>query len=384
MKSPATPPEPISRPARVWFNKCFSSVHGVFRQLRAGWGPSLTLIGSHTQQDFGPLTECDIVEVEPSGITEDQYVAWCLDFCTRHRVEVFLPGRMREAIADRRADFIALGTRLIVAGTGATMRLLEAKGSFLEQVPPGVVVPRFVRVRTWAQFEAARKELLAEGRRVCFKPATSVFGLGFYVLDDSLTPLRRLLNSEGHRISTEELRGVLEALDEFPELLVMEYLNGGEYSVDVLAKQGRVLALVSRRKPYNGRVCITGTSRTEVVTEGQSQTLTPAPDVEAMVRLLVAHFHLDGLLNVQFRSRAVFPESPQLLEINGRMSGGLPYIGLTGLNLPLLAVQFALHNPGEPLPEIPVAFLPIRVQERSEVFVMPARPVHATSDVAND
>jgi len=373
--------ENTQRAARVWFNKCFSSVHGVFRQLRAGWGPSLTLIGSHTQLDFGPLSECDLVEVEPSGVGEMQYVAWCLDFCTRHRVDVFIPGRMREVIAEHRVEFAGRGTQIIVAGTGAVMRLLEDKGRFLEQVPSGVTVPRFLRVRTWAQFQAARDALLAEGLRVCFKPSTSVFGLGFYVLDDSLTPLRRLLNSEGHRISSAELGGVLESAGEFPELLVMEYLNGGEYSVDVLAQRGRVLALVSRRKPYNGRVSIAGTSRTERVEEGQSQTLAPAPKVEQMVRLLVSHFELDGLLNVQFRSRAIQPESPQLLEINGRMSGGLPYIGLTGLNLPSLAVQFALHKPGEPLPRIPEPALPIRVQERSEVFIMPSHLNRFTSAV---
>jgi hypothetical protein len=103
-----------------------------------------------------------------------------------------------------------------------------------------------------------------------------------------------------------------------------------------------------------------------------------------MVGLLVEHFQLDGLLNVQFRSSAVQPEWPQLLEINGRMSGGLPYIGLTGLNLPLLAVQFALHRPGEPLPIIPEPVLPLRAQERSEVFVVPALPTRVQPNSAND
>ena len=371
------------RPARVWFNKSFSSVHGVLRQLRAGWGASLTLLGSHTQRDFGPLTECDVVEVEPSAIEEHDYVQWCLDFCARHSVDVFVPGRMREALSDYRADFAVRGTQLIVAGTRATLRLLDDKGRFLEQVPAGVAVPRFIRVRTLAEFEAARNELLKEGRRVCFKPSVSVFGLGFHVLDDTITPLQRLLKSEVHRISSHELRGVLETAGEFPELLVMEHLNGVEYSVDVLANQGRIRALVSRKKPYNGRVSLEGTSRTQYVEGGLSQTLEAVPDVEQMVGLLVEHFQLDGLLNVQFRSHAVQPERPHLLEINGRMSGGLPYIGLTGLNLPLLAVQFALHRPGEPLPTIPEPILPLRVQERSEVFAMPSLPTCIQPNAAN-
>lgn len=357
---------------RLWFNKSSSSIHGVLRQLRRDWGEGLMLIGSHTRRDIGPLSECSIVEQEPEGLSAEAYVSWCLDFCRRQRVQVLIPGRMKEEIADARAAFEAQGTRLIVAGSGATMRLLEDKGRFLELVPPSVRTHRYYRVRSWGDFEAACTALEQDGVPVCFKPASGIFGLGFYVLDESMSPLRRLLRSEGHRISKAELRGVLEASETFPELLVMEYLDGAEFSVDVLAEAGDVKAMVCRRKPLNGRIRISGTSRTEFVTEGRSQVMLLQPEVEEMVRVLVACFHLGGLLNVQFRSRAERPEKPCLLEINGRMSGGLPYVALSGLNLPLLAVKAALRGKDEPWPEMPVPRLPLRVQERPEVFVMPA------------
>lgn len=356
---------------RVWFNKSLSSIHGVLRQLREGWGRGLVLIGSHTRADFGPLSECSVVELEPEGLSAAAYVSWCLDFCQRQRVRVFIPGRMKEDIADRRADFEALGTRVILAGDGTTLRLLEDKGRFLEQVPAGVRLHRFCRVNTWEAFEAACFELEQEDLPVCFKPASGIFGLGFYVLDETLTPLKRLLRSEGHRISKSELKEILKPAQTFPELLVMEYLGGAEFSVDVLAEAGEVRAMVCRRKPLNGRIRIRGASRTELVAEGMSQVMAREPEVEAMVRVLVAHFQLGGLLNVQFRCRAERPEQPCLLEINGRMSGGLPYIALSGLNLPLLAVKAALRSTGDPWPEIPVPQLPLRVQERSEMFVMP-------------
>lgn len=356
---------------RVWFNKSSSSIHGVLRQLRAGWGSGLVLIGSHTRGDFGPFSECNIVEVEPEGLSAAAYVSWCLDFCHRQRVQVFVPGRMREDIADQRTAFETQGTRLIVAGDGTTLRLLEDKGRFLEQVPARVRRHRFCRVRTWVEFAAACEALERDGLPVCFKPASSIFGLGFHVLDEGMTPLKRLLRSEVHRISKSELQAVLEPAETFPELLVMEYLGGAEFSVDVLAEAGEVRALVCRRKPLNGRIRIGGTSRTEFVAEGASQLMAREPDVEAMVRVLVAHFHLGGLLNVQFRCRAERPEQPCLLEINGRMSGGLPYVGLSGLNLPLLAVKAALRGAGDPWPEMPEPRLPMRVQERSEMFVMP-------------
>ncbi len=359
------------RPTRVWFNKCFSSVHGVLRQLRDARESHLFLIGSHTERDFGPLASCDLAVVEPVGLSETDYVDWCLAFCERERIDVFVPGRMRESISDRRAEFLAKGTKLIVAGDGATLKLLEDKGRFLSELPPGVNAHRFHRVRTWEEFSAACEKLENEGLRVCFKPATGTFGLGFYILDEAMTPLKRLLRSEAHRISKAELQAVLAASETFPELLVMEYLDGSEFSVDVLADAGSVVAMVCRRKPMNGRVRLSGTSHTLRVEDGLSQLLAREPEIEEMVRLLARHFKLGGLFNVQFRSRAVRPEMPCLLEINGRMSGGLPYVALSGLNLPLLAIQLAMRGENDPYPEIPVPNLPLRVQDRADVFIMP-------------
>jgi hypothetical protein len=355
-------------PARVWFNKCFSSVEGVLRQLRDDWGAGLFLIGSHTDGNFAPLAFCDLAETEPVGLSPEAYVDWCLGFCERNRVDAFIPGRLRDRIADRRADFEAVGTGLVVAGDGDTLRLLEDKGRFLSQLPDGVSVHSFRRVRTWMEFSDAAAEIGKSGHRVCFKPAVGTFGLGFHIIDDGLTARTRLLGGDTHRISTAELRGILDTGEPFPELLVMEYLDGCEFSVDVLAHEGEVLAMVCRRKPFNGRVRVAGTSRMSRIREGQCQLLAREPVIEEMVRKLAAHFHLRGIFNVQFRSPAEIPEKPHLLEINGRMSGGLPYIGLSGLNLALLAIRIALRKPGDPLPEIPVPKLPLRVREASEVF----------------
>jgi hypothetical protein len=358
------------REARVWFNKCFSSIEGVVQQLRADWGEGLYLIGSHTDGNFSPLAFCDLTETEPVGLSPEAYVDWCLGFCERNRVDAFIPGRLRDRIADRRADFEAVGTGLVVAGDGDTLRLLEDKGRFLSQLPAGVPVHSFRRVRTWMEFSDAAVEIGKSGHRVCFKPAVGTFGLGFHIIDDGLTARKRLLGAVPYRISSSELRGILDTGEPFPELLVMEYLGGSEFSVDVLAHEGEVLAMVCRRKPFNGRLKVAGTSRMSVVREGHCQILAREPQIEQMVRKLAAHFRLGGIFNAQFRSPAELPERPHLLEINGRMSGGLPYIGLSGLNLVLLAIRIALRKPGEAMPEIPVPQLPLKVREKPEMCIM--------------
>jgi biotin carboxylase len=204
---------------------------------------------------------------------------------------------------------------------------------------------------------------------VCFKPSTGTFGIGFHIIDDKLTSRKRLLDGVTHRISTAELHTILDSGSSFPELLVMDYLDGSEFSVDALAHDGKVLAMVCRRKPFNGRVRIEGTSELRTKSDGQCQLLACEPEIEEMVRKLATHFHLGGIFNAQFRSPAQLPEKPHLLEINGRMSGGLPYIGLSGLNLALWAIRIALREPHEPMPDIPLPQLPLRVRERSEILI---------------
>lgn len=357
-------------PVCVWFNKCFSSIEGVVHQLRRDWEGGLFLIGSHTDANFAALNCFDLSEIEPVEISPNAYADWCIGFCIRNQVDVFIPGRYRDVIADRQADFKANGIGLVVAGDGEIIRLFEDKGRFLSQVPEGIPVHEFRRVRTWAEFSDAAEEISKSGHRVCFKPAVGTFGLGFHIIDDGLTARKRLLGAVPYRISSSELRGILDTGEPFPELLVMEYLGGSEFSVDVLAHEGEVLAMVCRRKPFNGRLRVAGTSRMSVVRERQCQILAREPQIEQMVRKLAAHFRLGGIFNAQFRSPAELPERPHLLEINGRMSGGLPYVGLSGLNLVLLAIRIALRKPGEAMPEIPVPQLPLKVCEKPEMCIM--------------
>jgi hypothetical protein len=359
----------IIRPIRVWFNKCFSSVEGVLLQLRADWPEGLYLIGSHTDMRFTPFACCDLYEKEPSGISPEAYVDWCIQFCTKHKVDVFIPGRMRDVVADHRAAFTRIGTQLIVAADGDTLRLLEDKGRFLSQVPEGVSVHGFYRVNTWKEFVIAAQAIKSSGRNVCFKPAKGTFGIGFYIIDDNLSPQKRLLGGVSRRISTEELQTILDNGSAFSELLVMEYLDGSEFSVDALAHDGEILAMVCRRKPFHGKLRVQGTSEMRSINDGYCQILASEPKIEEMMRKLTKHFHLCGIFNAQFRSPALLPEKPHLLEINGRMSGGLPYVGLSGLNLTLWAIRIALRKSDEPMPEIPIPQLPLKVQERSEILI---------------
>jgi hypothetical protein len=223
-------------------------------------------------------------------------------------------------------------------------------------------------------FGIACNHLESEDRRISFKTSTGTFELGFHILDESIPPIKRLLRSEGHRISKVELQKVLCGYDKFLKLLVMDYLDGNEFSVDVRLYKGTVAAMVCRWKPMRDEFRHVGTSKTSPVDESQSQIRAKEAGIEKRHRILADHFQFEEQFNVQFRTRADLAARPYVLEINSGISGGLAYVGLTGLNLPLLSIRFALCGSCDQLGVIPYPMLPLFAKEKPEIIIVPPRP----------
>lgn len=310
---------------RVWFNKTFSGVHNVIRLLRDPAGPIRPhVLCTHTNPEFVGFEASDHCGLEPLGLTEEAYVDWCLERCARDRIDVFIPGRQALAIARRRSEFETRGVRLLLAASPEAMDHFEDKPRFYRDLDPAVaLVPRSICVNTAGEFAAACATIRAEGHAVCFKPGRSTGGMGFRILDDAKTDLDNMLNGESVRITTELATTIFAKKERFRDVLVMEYLDGAEYSLDCLAREGRLLRAVARRKPVRG---------------GGSQLLEDLPELTALAERITAAFRLSDLFNIQVRFAGTVPK---LLEINARMSGGIYFACLSGLNLPAWAVALA-------------------------------------------
>ena len=94
--------------------------------------------------------------------------------------------------------------------------------------------------------------------------------------------------------------------------------------------------------------------------------------VEELARRLTRHFGLTGVYNIQLREMAGVN---YLLEINGRMSGGLHFAHFSGLNFPYWAIQLLL---GRCCPEdVPVPRTGLRVGEVSMGILLQDAPAIA-------
>ncbi|ABM40074.1 ATP-grasp domain-containing protein [Polaromonas naphthalenivorans] len=306
---------------RVWFNKTFSSVGSAIRLIReADEAADYHLVCSSTNPHAPAFLAAHESAVEPSGLKGQAYLDWCLEFCHEHGIGIFIPGKEASLLSAERQQFEAQGTRLLCAASQDMLHLLHDKAQFYQSVNCLTPPAAFRVVETAQQFEAAYRALRKEHAKLCIKPSVSVYGLGFSVLDEKRSSAQLLLEGVQYHIGLDDLRRGFEVMETFRTMLVMEYLDGHEFSVDCIGDNGRLVCAIPRKKPQLA---------------GQGQLIDMREDILESTRQLTAAYGLNGVFNVQFREGQ---NGLGLLEINPRMSGGIAMACLAGPNLPYLAL----------------------------------------------
>jgi len=338
---------------RVWFNRTFSSVYTAMRLIReADQAQRYHLIYTSTSPVPAGRAAHQF-ELEPTGLKGEDYLAWCLDFCREHEVGIFVPGKEARLISAASQRFADIGTRVLAVAPAEALQLLHDKARFYATVDCAIAPPpHSIAVNNVEQFDAAYAELRALYPTLCIKPSESVYGLGFSVIDEVRNSADLLLAGAQYTIGLDDLRAGLARLPEFRTMLVMEYLEGHEYSVDCVGDHGRLVCAVPRKKPLAAGVV--------------GQTIALNPEILEASAALAKAYELNGTFNVQFRETGGVV---RLLEINPRMSGGIGMACMAGPNLPYIAL--AGFDLGFDQVEIPAIREGMRVAEVSnavEVF----------------
>ncbi len=308
---------------RIWFNKNFSSIHAVLRNLRnTDNAKEISLIFSHTHQHAPGMAVADECYLEPDDLNNAEYLEWAIRFCRQKRIDLLWPGKAATLIVENRERFAAEGVQIVAVADTEVLELLHDKARFYQRLDENIArLPNTVLVNTLDEFDQAYAQLRQKHEKLCVKPAKSVFGLGFRVIDEQQESVTHLLSGIEYQMPLQDLRSGMAQLQTFGDLLVMEYLSGHEWSVDCAASNGQLWCAVQRKKPLQA---------------GQGQMIDNQPEIAEMVERLTRHFALNGLFNIQFKQGK---DGPRLLEINPRPSGGVGMAMLSGANLATIALQ---------------------------------------------
>lgn len=308
----------------IWFMEGLSSqkdiISGV-NHLKSHYPDEFTIFASHRERRNEILSLADHAYLEPQQ--ESERLAFIEAVVRRHAISVIHSGKHGRWFEANRAPIEALGVRLTTGARSAQfIELADNKVSFAEfmtqhglpAVPSLTVVGAEELCRALAGSPFGDVPL-------CIKPVRGIYGEGFWRFDPAAGAMIGFASPEKRRVHPDIYLHALAQESNPQPMVLMPYLPGPEYSVDILAEQGRVIAAVARRK------------------EGAHQYLENAGEAYELGMACAGLMQADGIVNVQTRNDR--HGRPLLLEINLRPSGGVGYTRFSGVNLPGL---FALRQ----------------------------------------
>jgi hypothetical protein len=305
----------------------------------------------YLEPSIAPIDSCEEVDVEPEPVIPRwQFV---LEQAQQHNVKVLLTGRNGIDYEAHREVFDAAGIRLLTGATSvASLESIDDKFAFMQQCHShDIPVADAWRFDTTEQLEAL---LAKHGHQpLCVKPVTGIFAQGFWRLDlgktaeEQYDSFEHLYFTEEKKISTAQFINAYTnslMVHERPiPMLLMPYLSGQEYSIDVVCEYGEVLAAITRYKT------------------GKIQHIGYEQSVMDVVIPLIKAFNCDGIVSVQ--TKADDDGQHRVLEINSRPSGGIGYTTHSGVDLTQVGFAYWLGLTDKPkLADIAQKITPCQVR----------------------
>ena len=319
---------------KIWFNRWFTTVAHYIELIRQNNdGKMFEVYGSHPNEDALYLKYCDHAFVEPDQSGQD-YVDYCLQTCIEKKIDLFIPRKENVLISKNLSKFHNIGVKVLVCDA-ELMALMDNKAAMYQSIlikekelgKSIVPLPDYVVVNKVEDFKKAYHYLREKGHTVCFKPVIGEGANGFRVIKEEHETIEELLTGGvSRRISFEHACSILSQQESFQDLMVLEYLDGYEYSIDCLAFNGELHLAIPRKK-----------------VEGRVRELENNEELLQIARAIHKEYNIDYISNIQVKFSGGIPK---LLEINPRMAGGLNISCLSGVNIPYEAIKL-LQNGGD-------------------------------------
>ena len=317
-------------------------MHGFFRCLKENGERNVRLVGVDMSQIPVPDPLIDAYYSVPS-IGSPSYVDKLLQICKKEEVDVFFPQISMELnlIRKRVDEFHALGVKVAISKDD-TLEIANSKYKLYEYMREhGLTVPQYYLVSSIDDLHEGAAKLGYPAKPVCVKVSESSGSRGVRVLRGDLSKSSLFLHAKPTSIYTtmEDMDDTLRELDEFPEMIVMEYLPGCEYTVDLLADHGRVIQIAGRRNTSsNASIAM------DSVVERKD-------DAYSLCEAIVSTLGLDG--NIGFDFMLDENDNPVLTDLNPRITATIVLYLAAGVNFPYMRVKQLL---GEELPACQVKY----------------------------
>ncbi|MHA1754627.1 MAG: ATP-grasp domain-containing protein [Candidatus Odinarchaeia archaeon] len=308
-------------------------IKGTLYSLNNNWeNKKVKTIGVDMKDQVVGRFLCDKFYKIPPGESDD-FIPELMKICKKENVDVILPQVTRELepLAKCKNEFNEIGVKIAVSDLKSITNANNKYKLIKIAEKAGMPTSKAYLVEKWSDLEEAAEEL---GFPFVVKPPISSGMRGFRVVLKEVDLKHDFYRNkpDNTKISFEQLYHILG--EKFPPLMVMEYLPGDEYSVDILSNEVEVKAVIPRRRDY---------IRSGITFNG---TVIKKNELIHYSEVLSSKLGLKYAFGLQFKEDT--HGTVKIIESNPRIQGTMVLSTLSGANIIYGAVKIAL---GEDVPD---------------------------------
>ena len=242
-----------------------------------------------------------------SGETQQDYIKAIAKIVEKEKIDYIMGGHTKELIILQEAGFDN-----VLSSSPKSLRLITDKFEAYKKFSD--ISPGFYKVETPNELYACAEKMGYPDNKLCIKPCVGSGGRGFRILAEDYDKTKWTFEDKSNPYMTIDELAQLT----FPPLLLMEYLEGPQYHLDILAYKGEPKKIVVSYRLE------------ERFGFGFSLECEDRPEYEQIAKRIVKELDLSYNCFVQLKAG-------KLIEIGGRMQGSVPI----GLDLAVGAVKLA-------------------------------------------
>ena len=300
-------------------------VQGTLYSLRA---LGAFIIGTDTDSEAVGKYLCDAFFVIPPARDAERYLACLKEICEREHIDVIVPQNTAELdLLSRNTTSIGtIGTKIMVSGADSIARANNKYELLLCASQLGIRTGEFCLCSDYASLVRETEARRARGLYTVVKPPCGNGSRGVRAIVDESARDRKndfyTQKPSALYCTLGELHAILG--DNFPELLVMDYLEGDEYTVDVLRTDEQFVALPRKREVMRSGITFRAS-------------LEKNEEIIRAAELLAEALDLRYCFGFQFKKDG--QGQPVLLECNPRVQGTMVMSTMAGANIIAASVR---------------------------------------------
>lgn len=287
---------------------------------------NLHLIGTDSQRHTAGNMFCDKLYCISRVSNLEEYKKEIAEIVRNEKIDIIFPTLQDEIVIYQEfKEELQTKVALPLSHNFEVLIDKEKLYKYLEENNLNEYIPKYQVFQTNDELKQIIKQRFNDDQYVCVKGVQGHSGLGFGILTNRKNYLEALSKGINKVYNIEDYYEI----NSNSRRIVMEYLSGVEYSVDVLMHDGEVIVAVPRRRDRvsNG-----------IVIDGIVEKNQEIIDMASKIAQSIAY---NGFINLQFINSN---EGYKVTDVNSRFCGSQVMSFGADVNFPYLYIKYNLMN----------------------------------------